>query len=165
MGEGGGLTMKYCTQCGNPLPDQALFCSKCGHKQSSDPAPQQKEPEEVKPVEVEQPKEEASPAPAAEEAKATPKFQIQALKYRIIYFGAATLFFLLGAIFGAAGIGKTFFYILAMFWIMFALAICILGFVQSLTRKQGLFNITLSGTMAFILFLYMILNFVMMAGT
>ena len=28
----GGLRMKYCSQCGEPLSDDCLFCIKCGHK-------------------------------------------------------------------------------------------------------------------------------------
>lgn len=44
--------MKYCTKCGQPLDDNALFCTSCGNKMAPEAAP---EPEIVK---------EAAPEPA-----------------------------------------------------------------------------------------------------
>ena len=69
--------MKYCIRCGNQLPDDAMFCIKCGAKQPViDEEPKQ---EEVKqdPVVTPQPEsqtkvEEPAPAPVAE-AKPAPK--------------------------------------------------------------------------------------------
>lgn len=53
--------MKYCINCGSPLPDEAKFCSKCGFRQPEKEQPMVEEPvvEEV-PV-VEEPVEEPEP--------------------------------------------------------------------------------------------------------
>lgn len=44
--------MKYCIQCGTPLPDEAKFCGKCGTKQEELPAVSEREEKPVVPEKV-----------------------------------------------------------------------------------------------------------------
>ena len=55
--------MKYCPKCGQPLNDDALFCSKCGTKQPV------MEPVKEEPAPVVEPKPVVEPAPIREEPK------------------------------------------------------------------------------------------------
>ncbi len=40
--------MKYCPNCGHPLPDEAMFCSECGTKQGAAPENTQEKPVKTK---------------------------------------------------------------------------------------------------------------------
>lgn len=63
--------MKYCINCGSPLPDEAKFCSNCGFRQPEKEQPKVEEPvvEEVPAVEkpVKEPEPIAQEAPVVEE--------------------------------------------------------------------------------------------------
>lgn len=58
--------MKYCINCGSPLPDEAKFCSNCGFRQPEKEQPKVEEPELKETPVVEEPVEE--PEPIVEEA-------------------------------------------------------------------------------------------------
>ena len=40
--------MKYCPNCGHPLPDEAMFCSECGTKQGAIPENTREKPVKTK---------------------------------------------------------------------------------------------------------------------
>ena len=58
--------MKYCINCGSPLPDEAKFCSNCGFRQPEKEQPEVEEPELNETPVVEEPVKE--PEPIAKEA-------------------------------------------------------------------------------------------------
>ena len=114
--------MKYCVKCGQQLPDQALFCSKCGAKQ---------------------PGMEASNAPTQEvEVKEEPAKKGKTdfsnfLKLRVfgLWGGVALIFLLFNLISGACGFLSSFTIIAQMLASASAIALCIVNFVKRLTRK------------------------------
>lgn len=114
--------MKYCVKCGQQLPDQALFCSKCGAKQ---------------------PGMEASNAPTQEvEVKEEPAKKGKTdfsnfLKLRVfgLWGGVALTFLLFNLISGACGFLSSFTIIAQMLASASAIALCVVNFVKRLTRK------------------------------
>ena len=114
--------MKYCVKCGQQLPDQALFCSKCGAKQPSMEA--------------------SNTAPAIEEVKKEPVKKGKTdfsnfLKLRVfgLWGGVALTFLLFNLISGACGFLSSFTIIAQMLASASAIALCIINFVKRLTRK------------------------------
>ena len=112
--------MKYCVKCGHQLPDQAMFCSKCGSKQNV----------------------EAS-APASIEVKEQPVKKGKTdfsnfLKLRVfgLWAGIALFFLLFNIVTGAIGFLLTITIIFQMLLSAFAIALCIINFVKRMTRKQ-----------------------------
>lgn len=53
--------MKYCINCGSPLPDEAKFCSNCGFRQPEKEQPEVEEPEPNETPVVEEPVKEPEP--------------------------------------------------------------------------------------------------------
>lgn len=68
--------MKYCTQCGQPIDDNALFCTNCGNKvaPAEAPAPEAATPETVRENIVEP---EPAPAPVYTEPAPVPVYTQQ----------------------------------------------------------------------------------------
>ena len=115
--------MKYCVKCGQQLPDQALFCSKCGAKQpgvdSSNNVPATADVKE-KPVK-----------------KGKTDFS-NYLKLRVfgLWAGIALIFLIFNLITGACGFLSVFTIIAQMLVSVFSVVICIINFVKRMTRKQ-----------------------------
>ena len=115
--------MKYCVKCGQQLPDQAMFCSKCGTKQPG--------------MEVN------NTAPAQEEVKEQPvkkgKTDLSNFtKLRVfgLWAGIALTFLIFNLITGICGFLSTFTIIAQMLVSAFAIVLCVINFVKRLNRKQ-----------------------------
>ncbi len=115
--------MKYCFKCGQQLPDQAMFCSKCGTKQPGMEA--------------------NNIAPAQEEVKEQPikkgKTDLSNFtKLRVfgLWAGIALIFLIFNLITGICGFLSTFTIIAQMLVSAFAIVLCVINFVKRLNRKQ-----------------------------
>ena len=158
--------MKFCPKCGQPLADDALFCTKCGSKQPNMDAPieekpaPQPEPQPVKqataqpaPAEkpVEQPKQESfpfpepkfeEPVPQLEEVKAEPAKKPDDFKLRdsVILLVGFTLLYIVYLILAATilkGSSGTMIGRLGFFFsTLFFIAMGIIRLVKSCTRKM-----------------------------
>ena len=120
--------MKYCCKCGQQLPDQAMFCSKCGAKQPSMEAENNSAP---------------APAPASKEVKEQPVQKGKTdfsnfLKLRVfgLWAGIALVFLIFNLITGICGFLSSITIIAQMLVSAFAIALCIINFVKRLNRKQ-----------------------------
>ena len=70
--------MKYCINCGSPLPDEAKFCSNCGFRQPEKEQPKVEEPVVEEAPVVEEPVKE--PEPIAQEAPVVEEVVSEELK-------------------------------------------------------------------------------------
>ena len=117
--------MKYCVKCGQQLPDQAMFCSKCGAKQpnmeNSAPAPQVG-------ANQDQPKDMVA-------KKKTDFSAYLTLRTFCIWGGAPLLLLLANIIMGIIGYLATVTIIFQMLFGGFGIAICVVNFVKRLNRK------------------------------
>ena len=115
--------MKYCVKCGQQLPDQAMFCSKCGTKQpgmeANNTAPAQ---EEVKEQPVKKGKTDLS--------------NFTKLRVFGLWAGIALIFLIFNLITGICGFLSTFTIIAQMLVSAFAIVLCVINFVKRMTRKQ-----------------------------
>ena len=114
--------MKYCIKCGQQLPDQAMFCSKCGTKQpgveSSNNVPVSAEVNE----------------PSVRKGK-TDFSNFLKLRVFGLWGGIALFFLIFNLISGACGFLSAFTIIPQMLISIFAIVICIINFVKRMTRK------------------------------
>ena len=115
--------MKYCVKCGHQLPDQAMFCSKCGAKQPG-----------VEPT---------NSVPATEAVKEQPVKKGKTdfsnfTKLRVfgLWAGIALIFLLFNLISGCCGFLSSFTIIAQMLVSIFAIVLCIINFVKRLNRKE-----------------------------
>ena len=115
--------MKYCVKCGQQLPDQAMFCSKCGAKQpgmeANNTAPAQ---EEVKEQPVKKGKTDLS--------------NFTKLRVFGLWAGIALTFLIFNLITGICGFLSTFAIIAQMLVSIFAIVLCVINFVKRINRKQ-----------------------------
>ena len=155
MGEG-RIVMKYCFKCGNKLPDDARFCTKCG-------TPQEQQVED-KPVESNAVVAETH---AVETAQPVTKKNVDTyipLKNRIIWTSAAFAWLLINIIFSFLGALQLWTTILTDIYLVCAMVINIIGFVKSLIRKKPLPEIVTGGVFIFLVLLFMIACFIIAIG-
>ncbi|MCR5079572.1 MAG: zinc ribbon domain-containing protein [Bacilli bacterium] len=143
--------MKYCSKCGQQLPDSARFCSKCGAPQPFTKATQaqqaqaQQAPapkvEEVKPeVVVETPKEDPRIARCRNaKGQITPT-----LFLRMIYCAASTFYVLFMAILKMFFQLPMFTSLFSLFFIALSTVINIVGLVRSIRFKSPFRDILLT---------------------
>ena len=139
--------MKYCVKCGQQLPDQAMFCSKCGAKQPG--------------------MEENNTTPAQEEAKEQPvkkgKTDLSNFtKLRVfgLWAGIALTFLIFNLITGICGFLSTFTIIAQMLVSAFAIALCVINFVKRMTRKQYNYEAFTAISLAALCFVSLICGFI-----
>ena len=115
--------MKYCVKCGQQLPNQAMFCSKCGAKQPDMEASNN------------------APAPVESKEQAVKKGKTDFsnfLKLRVfgLWAGIALVFLIFNLITGACGFLSSITIIAQMLVSAFAIVLCVINFVKRMTRKQ-----------------------------
>lgn len=117
--------MKYCVKCGQQLPDQAMFCSKCGTKQ---PNMENSVPSPLEEVKQDQPKDIVA-------KKKTDFSAYLTLRTFCIWGGVPLLFLLVNIIMGIIGYLATVTIIFQMLFCAFGIVICVTNFVKRLNRK------------------------------
>lgn len=139
--------MKYCVKCGQQLPDQAMFCSKCGTKQPG--------------MEVN------NTVPAQEEVKEQPvkkgKTDLSNFtKLRVfgLWAGIALTFLIFNLITGICGFLSTFTIIAQMLVSAFAIVLCVINFVKRMTRKQYNYEAFTAISLAALCFVSLICGFI-----
>ena len=149
--------MKYCSKCGAPMNDDALFCSKCGTKveevkvnNENKEVIEQKE-EVSKPVE-------APKANAKIKAKAAPIYEQKIKEFLPISLAIIVCSIVMWIINGVAhpsGIGKIMPLLLFMLFSGGYAAISMVRAVKTLTRK-----IYLKSALSFVLFVLLVVCFI-----
>lgn len=139
--------MKYCVKCGQQLPDQAMFCSKCGAKQpgmeTNNTAPAQ---EEVKEQPVKKGKTDLS--------------NFTKLRVFGLWAGIALTFLIFNLITGICGFLSTFTIIAQMLVSAFAIVLCVINFVKRMTRKQYNYEAFTAISLAALCFVSLICGFI-----
>lgn len=148
--------MKYCSKCGAPMNDDALFCSKCGTKVEE---VENNNNEEV----VEQKVEEAKPVETPKvnvkiKAKATPIYEQKIKEFLPISLAIIVCSIVVWIINGVAhpsGIGKIMPLLLFMLFTGGYAAISMVRAVKTLTRK-----IYYKSALSFVLFVLLVVCFI-----
>ena len=139
--------MKYCVKCGQQLPDQAMFCSKCGAKQpcmeANNTAPAQ---EEVKEQPVKKGKTDLS--------------NFTKLRVFGLWAGIALTFLIFNLITGICGFLSIFTIIAQMLVSAFAIVLCVINFVKRMTRKQYNYEAFTAISLAALCFISLICGFI-----
>ena len=148
--------MKYCSKCGAPMNDDALFCSKCGTKveevtnNNNEEVVEQKV-EEVKPVETPE-------ANVKIKAKATPIHEQKIKEFLPISLAIIVCSIVVWIINGVAhpsGIGKIMPLLIFMLFTGGYAAISMVRAVKTLTRK-----IYYKSALSFVLFVLLVVCFI-----
>ena len=119
--------MKYCVKCGQQLPDQALFCSKCGAKQP-----------EMEQTPVEEEKAEAVVVENQTETTQKPKTDLSAfmkVKTFTLWGIFPIVLLIINLIFGALGTLKIFSLIPNLIFAVLGIVMCTINFVKRINRK------------------------------
>lgn len=147
--------MKYCTKCGAPMGDDALFCPKCGAKVEEvvieKPAPQ---PNEEKPVETKD-------APKTNVKEKDPRTPLYEQKVRdillipLVLIGCSIAIWIINTVGNLTGVGKIMPLLLFMLFSGLYATMSMIRAVKTLTRK-----IYFKSALSFVLFVLLVTCFI-----
>lgn len=147
--------MKYCTKCGAPMGDDALFCPKCGAKVEEvvieKPAPQ---PNEEKPVETKD-------APKTNVKEKDPRTPLYEQKVRdillipLVLIGCSIAIWIINTVGNLTGVGKIMPLLLFMLFSGLHATMSMIRAVKTLTRK-----IYFKSALSFVLFVLLVTCFI-----
>lgn len=147
--------MKYCTKCGAPMGDDALFCPKCGAKVEEvvieKPAPQ---PNEEKPVETK----DAPKTNVKVKDSRTPLYEQKVrdiLLIPLVLIGCSIAIWIINTVGNLTGVGKIMPLLLFMLFSGLYATMSMIRAVKTLTRK-----IYFKSALSFVLFVLLVTCFI-----